>query len=88
MRAISWVKEAADRYGKSVSICGEMAGQQKAIVAFLSMGITNLSMVGGSILAARALVRNLNYNSLKSLKEQILQCHDSNEVKGILKKYI
>ena len=88
LRAISWVKEAADRYGKSVSICGEMAGQQKAIVAFLSMGITNLSMVGGSILAARALVRNLNYNSLKSLKEQILQCHDSNEVKGILKKYI
>ena len=88
LRAISWVKEAADRYGKSVSISGEMAGQQKAIVAFLSMGITNLSMVGGSILAARALVRNLNYNSLKSLKEQILQCHDSNEVKGILKKYI
>lgn len=88
LRAISLVKEAADRYGKSVSICGEMAGQQKAIVAFLSMGITNLSMVGGSILAARALVRNLNYNSLKSLKEQILQCHDSNEVKEILKKYI
>lgn len=88
LRAISLVKEAADKYGKSVSICGEMAGQQKAIVAFLSMGITNLSMVGGSILAARALVRNLNYNSLKSLKEQILQCHDSNEVKGILKKYI
>lgn len=88
LRAISLVKEAADRYGKSVSICGEMAGQQKAIVVFLSMGITNLSMVGGSILAARALVRNLNYNSLKSLKEQILQCHDSNEVKEILKKYI
>lgn len=88
LRAISLVKEAADKYGKSVSICGEMAGQQKAIVAFLSMGITNLSMVGGSILAARALIRNLNYNSLKSLKEQILQCHDSNEVKEILKKYI
>lgn len=78
LRAVSQIKEAADKYGKSVSICGEMAGQQKAIVAFLSMGITNLSMVGGSILPARALIRNLDYNSLKPLRTQILQCHDSN----------
>lgn len=88
LRAVSQIKEAADKYGKSVSICGEMAGQQKAIVAFLSMGITNLSMVGGSMLPARALIRNLDYNSLKPLRTQILQCHDSNEVKEILKKYI
>lgn len=88
LRAISLVKEAADKYGKSVSICGEMAGQQKAIVAFLSMGITNLSMVGGSILPTRALIRSLDYSSLKPLKEQILQCHNSNEIKEILKKYI
>lgn len=88
LRAVSQIKEAADKYGKSVSICGEMAGQQKAIVAFLSMGITNLSMVGGSMLPARALIRNLDYNSLKPLSTQILQCHDSNEVKEILKKYI
>ncbi len=88
LRAVSQIKEAADKYGKSVSICGEMAGQQKAIVAFLSMGITNLSMVSGSILPARALIRNLDYNSLKPLRTQILQCYDSNEVKEILKKYI
>ena len=86
--AVSQIKEAADKYGKSVSICGEMAGQQKAIIAFLSMGIINLSMVSGSILPARALIRNLDYNSLKPLRTQILQCHDSNEVKEILKKYI
>ncbi|MEJ6465761.1 phosphoenolpyruvate--protein phosphotransferase [Fusobacterium ulcerans] len=88
LRAIYIVKQAADKYGKSVSICGEMAGEQKAIVAFLSMGITNLSMVGGSILAARALVRSLDYTSLKNVKEQILQCSGSNKIKEILKKYI
>lgn len=88
LRAVFQIKEAADKYGKSVSICGEMAGQQKAIVAFLSMGITNLSMVSGSILAARALIRNLDYTSLKPLRTKILQCRDSNEVKEILKNYI
>lgn len=88
LRAVFQIKEAADKYGKSVSICGEMAGQQKAIVAFLSMGITNLSMVSGSILVARALIRNLDYTSLKPLRTKILQCRDSNEVKEILKNYI
>lgn len=88
LRAVFQIKEAADKYGKSVSICGEMAGQQKAIVAFLSMGITNLSMVSESILAARALIRNLDYTSLKPLRTKILQCRDSNEVKEILKNYI
>ena len=88
LRAVFQIKEASDKYGKSVSICGEMAGQQKAIVAFLSMGITNLSMVSGSILAARALIRNLDYTSLKPLRTKILQCRDSNEVKEILKNYI
>lgn len=88
LRAVFQIKEAANKYGKSVSICGEMAGQQKAIVAFLSMGITNLSMVSGSILAARALIRNLDYTSLKPLRTKILQCRDSNEVKEILKNYI
>lgn len=88
LRAISQIKESADKYGKSVSICGEMAGEKKAIVAFLSMGITNFSMVSGSILAARALIRNLDFNLLKPLREQILQCYDSKEVKEILKKNI
>ena len=88
LRAVYYVKKAADKYGKSVSICGEMAGEQKAIIAFLSMGITNLSMVGGSIRTARALIRSVNYNSLKPLRKKILQCHDSKEIKEILKKYI
>lgn len=88
LRAIAFVKKAADLYGKKVSVCGEMAGEKKAIVAFLSMGITDLSMVGASILPARALIRNLNFNNLKEIKEGILTSHSSDEVKEILKKYI
>ena len=88
LRSIAFVKKAADLYGKKVSVCGEMAGDTKAIVAFLSMGIKDLSMVGTSILTARSLIRSLNYEKLKEIKEKILLCHDSKEVKDILIKYI
>ena len=88
LRSIAFVKKAADLYGKKVSVCGEMAGDAKAIVAFLSMGIKDLSMVGTSILTARSLIRSLNYEKLKEIKEKILLCHDSKEVKEILIKYI
>ncbi|MDO4588772.1 MAG: phosphoenolpyruvate--protein phosphotransferase [Fusobacterium sp.] len=88
LRSIAFVKKAADLYGKKVSVCGEMAGEAKAIVAFLSMGIKDLSMVGGSILAARSLIRSLNYKDLKEIKEKLLNCSDSREVKEILSEYI
>ena len=88
LRSIAFVKKVADLYGKKVSVCGEMAGDAKAIVAFLSMGIKDLSMVGTSILTARSLIRSLNYEKLKEIKEKILLCHDSKEVKEILIKYI
>lgn len=88
LRSIAFVKKAADLYGKKVSVCGEMAGEAKAIVAFLSMGIKDLSMVGGSILAARSLIRSLNYKDLKKIKEKLLNCSDSREVKEILSEYI
>ena len=88
LRSIAFVKKAADLYGKKVSVCGEMAGDAKAIVAFLSMGIKDLSMVGTSILTARSLIRSLNYEKLKEIKEKILLCHNSKEVKDILIKYI
>ena len=88
LRSIAFVKKAADLYGKKVSVCGEMAEDAKAIVAFLSMGIKDLSMVGTSILTARSLIRSLNYEKLKEIKEKILLCHDSKEVKDILIKYI
>lgn len=88
LRSIAFVKKAADLYGKKVSICGEMAGEAKAIVAFLSMGIKDLSMVGSSILTARSLIRSLNYKNLKEIKEKLLKCSDSKEVKDILIEYI
>lgn len=88
LRAINHIKKAADKYNKKISVCGEMAGEPKAIVALLSLGIRDLSMVETSILPAKTLVRNLNYSELERVKELILECSSPEEVKNILKDYV
>lgn len=88
LRAIYHVKKAADKYNKKISVCGEMAGDLKGIVALLSLGIKDLSMVESSILSAKTLVRSLEYKVLEKIRESILSCETEEQVKNILKEYI
>lgn len=88
LRAIYQVKKAADKYNKKISVCGEMAGDLKGIVALLSLGIKDLSMVESSILSAKSLVRSLEYKTLENIRESILNCETEEQVKNILKEYI
>lgn len=88
LRAIYHIKKAADKYGKKISVCGEMAGDLKGLVALLSLGIKDLSMVESSILSAKSLVRNLNYKELEEIRERILTEESPEGVKELLKNYI
>lgn len=87
-RAINQIKKAADKYGKPISVCGEMAGNPRSILGLLILGIENLSMVETSIGTAKNLIRNIDYSQLKSVKESFLKCKTSEEVKTFLNKYM
>ncbi|MGL4688024.1 MAG: putative PEP-binding protein, partial [Fusobacteriaceae bacterium] len=88
LKAISFVADAAKKYKKGISVCGEMAGEEMAIVAFLSMGIYDLSMVRSSVAKARSIVRKIKISELKEIKEKILSAENSEEIKKILKGYL
>ena len=88
LRGIKIIKDAADKYGKKVSVCGEMAGDPRAVVALLSIGIKDLSMVETSIPMIKALIRNLNYQELVLLKNELLKCGNPEKVKNLLKEKI
>ena len=88
LRGIKIIKDAADKYGKKVSVCGEMAGDPRAVVALLSIGIKDLSMVETSIPMIKALIRNLNYQELVLLKNELLKCGNPEKLKNLLKEKI
>jgi phosphotransferase system enzyme I (PtsI) len=88
MRMVNFVAEAAVRAGKKVSICGEMGGDTLALLAFISFGIYDLSMLPQLIPKIKKIVQNIEHDSLKGLKEKILSSKTAEEVKETLNDYL
>lgn len=59
VRMIAQAASAATGIGKSVAVCGEMAGDPEAIPLLLGLGIRELSMTATSIPRAKEIVRSL-----------------------------
>lgn len=58
LKAISQIIEAGHKEGIKVGMCGEMAGDPKAVPMLLDMGLDEFSMSAGSIDYARELILN------------------------------
>ncbi|TXK86201.1 phosphoenolpyruvate--protein phosphotransferase [Paenibacillus sp. N3.4] len=71
LRLIRMVIQAAKKEGKWVGMCGEMAGDEKAIPILLGMGLHEFSMSASSILPARALIKQLSHQEWAGYSEEI-----------------
>lgn len=85
---VNHVIEAARAEGKQVSMCGEMAGDEKAIPVLLALGLDQLSMSATSILPARAQIKNLDQGKLAAYKKQLLALGTAEEVLQFIKEFI
>lgn len=88
MRMIATIADAARRHGKKVSVCGEMGGDTLALLAFLSFGIEDLSMMSHFIPKLKKIIRNIDCNTLKGLREKLLTASTSDEIKRTLNDYL
>lgn len=87
IRMIDHTVKAAKNENKSVSICGETAGEQLGMLIFLSLGVTELSMLPAFLPKAKKLVKNIDIEKLKTYKEKILNCRTAEEIKEVLKDF-
>lgn len=88
LRAINTVSQVALRKNKKVSICGEMAGEELAVIALLSFGIRDLSMAPAYVPRVRNLIRKINISELDDIKEKLLNAGTAQQVRDILDKYL
>lgn len=72
LRLIRMVIQAAEKEGKWVGMCGEMAGDHAAIPLLLGLGLHEFSMSASSILPARALIKELSRREWAGYAEQAL----------------
>lgn len=86
LRLIDMVIRAAEREGKWVGMCGEMAGDETAIPLLLGLGLHEFSMSAGSILPARALIGKLPQAEWADHARKALAMRSQAEVKQFVQQ--
>jgi phosphotransferase system enzyme I (PtsI) len=85
LQMLGMVAAAAKAKGKSVSICGEMAGNPAFIPVLLGLGFRSLSVNSGEILEIKNVIRKINIAQVEHLARQILELSTIQEVKDCLR---
>lgn len=80
LRLVKQTIDGAHKEGKWCGMCGEMAGDEKAIPLLLGLGLDEFSMSASSILEARNIIRSLSYEEMQAMSEKALNCSTSEEV--------
>ncbi len=84
LRLVKMTIDGAHKEGKWVGMCGEMAGDEKAIPLLLGLGLDEFSMSASSILEARSIIRGLKYSDMQALSEKALAASTTDEVLELL----
>ncbi|MDQ8738325.1 phosphoenolpyruvate--protein phosphotransferase [Paenibacillus sp. LHD-38] len=86
LRLIRFVIQAAEKEGKWVGMCGEMAGDETAIPLLLGLGLHEFSMSAGSILQARELIGELDQAEWAGLANQALTMRSTSEITNFVER--
>lgn len=79
LKALRSVVNHAHLENKTVSICGELAGDPAGAILLMAMGYDELSMSASNILRVKAAIRSITMKRAKELLEEVLQI-DSTDV--------
>jgi phosphotransferase system enzyme I (PtsI) len=81
---IRMMREAINRSGHPLSICGEMAGFPDLIPVLIGLGVRDLSISVAALGTTAATLENLTLTEAREKTERVLLARSVEEVKGIL----
>ncbi|MGL9720971.1 phosphoenolpyruvate-protein phosphotransferase PtsI [Symbiopectobacterium sp.] len=88
LRLIKQVIDASHAEGKWTGMCGELAGDERATLLLLGMGLDEFSMSAISIPSIKKIIRNANYDDAKALAEQALSQPTAQELSDVVSRFI
>lgn len=88
LRAIKSVLDAANKVGKPVIVCGEMAGSPYYVPVLIGLGATELSMNVHSISKVRKIVSGIALEEATKLTKSIEKCRTVEEIEEIVNNHI
>ncbi len=88
LTVIKQVIDASHKEGKWTGMCGELAGDEKATLLLLGMGLDEFSMSGISIPHIKKIVRNASYAEVKVMADEALTMATAAEIEAHVEKFI
>lgn len=88
IRMLSSIVEAAKRNHLPVSVCGELAGDIRALPIWLSLGVDSLSMSAHSILQLKSRLIYASQEECRVIFSEVLNSTTNEEIKAALDQYM
>ena len=88
LNLIKQVIDASHEEGKWTGMCGELAGDEKATILLLGMGLDEFSMSAISVPRIKKLIRNVNYQDAKALADKALQQPTAAEIEKLVADFL
>ncbi|EKO3608342.1 phosphoenolpyruvate-protein phosphotransferase PtsI [Vibrio metschnikovii] len=88
LTVIKQVIDASHAAGKWTGMCGELAGDERATLLLLGMGLDEFSMSGISIPKVKKVIRNTNFAEVKAMAEHALSLPTAAEIEAFVEKFI
>ncbi|EIC5111596.1 phosphoenolpyruvate-protein phosphotransferase PtsI [Salmonella enterica] len=88
LNLIKQVIDASHAEGKWTGMCGELAGDERATLLLLGMGLDEFSTSAISIPRIKKIIRNTNFEDAKVLAEQALAQPTTDELMTLVNKFI
>jgi phosphoenolpyruvate-protein phosphotransferase (PTS system enzyme I) len=87
LKLISMTIKAGDKLGKSVSVCGEMAGDAKLTRLLIGMGMRQLSMHPSHILSVKQQILHSQLSMLNANARKVLAQTDIEKIEPLVAKF-
>ena len=85
---IKQVIDASHAEGKWTGMCGELAGDERATLLLLGMGLDEFSMSSISVPRIKKLIRHVNYQEVKALADEALQKPTAAEIEQLIQAFL
>ena len=85
---IKQVIDASHVEGKWTGMCGELAGDERATLLLLGMGLDEFSMSAISVPRIKKLIRHVNYQEVKALADEAIQKPTAAEIEQLIQAFL